>query len=177
MRDREGRLTPPERMKRVFSGELEAIQKVPKGKRGPLATALTLRVSHLFSRWLERMVDNDWQGSAPQLMLIAILSRHKSLTMGEAADLLDVTPRAITRLVDGLEKEGLVSRQTSLHDKRVYIISITPKAEGLSKEMMPKHEKMMAELFSVFTDAELVEYLKLNSKLAEHLKKNLRKEN
>ena len=123
------------------------------------------------------MVDSQWSGSAPQLMLIAMLSRHKSLTMGEAAELLDVTPRAITRLVDGLEKSGLVTRQSSPHDKRVYIISITAKAEALAKEMMPKHEKQMAELFSVFTEAELIEYLRLNSKLAEHLKNNLRKEN
>jgi DNA-binding MarR family transcriptional regulator len=50
------------------------------------------------------MVDSHWSGSAPHLMLVAILGTHKSVTMGDAADLLDVTPRSITRLVDGLEK-------------------------------------------------------------------------
>jgi DNA-binding MarR family transcriptional regulator len=71
----------------------------------------------------------------------------------------------------------LVSRQTSIHHGRVYIISVTAKAEALAKEMMPKNEKQMAEFFSVFTENELVEYLRLNSKLAEHLKANLRKDN
>ena len=108
-------------------------------------------------------------------MLLAILGRHKSLTMGEAADLLDVTPRAITRLVDTLEKEDLVSRTASPIDKRVYIISITEKAEAIAKEMMPKHEKMISEVFSVFTEEELLEYLRLTSKLAEHIKKDLNK--
>jgi hypothetical protein len=42
--------------------------------------------------------------------------------------------------------------------------------------MMPKHEKKMSDLFSVFSDAELLEYLRLSSKLAEHLKKDLRNE-
>ena len=176
MRDRDGRISPPEKIRRVFEGEADALSKVPKNKRGPLGAAVTLRLGHLFSRWLERTVNIDWRGSAPQLMLIAILVRHKTLTMGEAAELLDVTPRAITRLVDSLEKEDLVSRQVSPHDKRVYLISVTNKTETLAKELMPKHEKKMSELFSVFTEAELMEYLRLNIKLAERLKSELRKE-
>jgi len=176
MRDKDGRISPPEEIRRVFEGEAAALNQVPKNKRGPLGAAVTLRLGHLFSRWLERNVDTDWQGSAPQLMLIAILVRHKTLTMGEAAELLDVTPRAITRLVDSLEKEGLVTRQVGPHDKRVYLISVTAKTEALAKQMMPKHEKKMSELFAVFTDAELLEYLRLNTKLAEHLKKTLQKD-
>jgi DNA-binding MarR family transcriptional regulator len=176
MRDKEGRISPPEKIKRVFEGEAEALSKVPKNKRGPLGAASTLRLGHLFSRWLERNIETEWHGSAPQLMLIAVLVRHKTLTMGEAADLLDVTPRAITRLVDSLEKEGLVSRQVGPHDKRVYLISVTPKTDALAKQMMPKHEKKMSELFSVFTEAELLEYLRLSGKLAERLKKSLQKD-
>ena len=167
------RLSPPGSMKRVLNGEPGALLEVPKNKRGPLAAAVTLRLGHLFSRWLERNVVTGWGGSAPQLMLIVLLVRHKSITMGEAAELLDVTPRAITRLVDSLEKEGLVSRQVSPHDKRVYLISVTKKAESMAKAMMPKHEKRMTELFGVFTDKELLEYIRLNSKLASALKKEL----
>jgi len=174
MRDKDGRISPPEKIRRVFEGEVEALNKVPKNKRGPLGAAVTLRLGHLFSRWLERNIDTDWSGSAPQLMLIAVLVRHKTLTMGEAAELLDVTPRAITRLVDSLEKEELVTRQVSPHDKRVYLISVTAKTEAKAKQMMPKHEKKMSELFSIFSDAELLEYLRLSSKLAEHLKKDLK---
>ena len=176
MRDKEGRISPPEKIRRVFEGEAAALSQVPKNKRGPLGAAVTLRLGHLFSRWLERNIDSDWKGSAPQMMLIAILVRHKTLTMGEAAELLDVTPRAITRLVDSLEKEELVTRQVSPHDKRVYLISVTAKTEALAKQMMPKHEKKMSDLFSVFSDAELLEYLRLSSKLAEHLKKDLKNE-
>jgi len=173
MRDSNGKLTPPGQMKRVIDGEPDALSKVPKAKRGPLAAAITLRLGHLFSRWLERNVVTGWGGSAPQLMLVALLVRHKTLTMGEAAEILDVTPRAITRLVDSLEKDGLVSRQASPHDKRVYLISVTAKAEEMAKIMMPKHEKKMTELFEAFTEEELAEYIRLNSKLASALKKAL----
>ena len=174
MRDSDGRINPPEKIRKVFEGELAALLKVPKNKRGPLGAAVTLRLGHLFSRWLERNLKVEWVGSAPQLMLIAVLIRHKTLTMGEAADLLDVTPRAITRLVDSLEKNDLVTRQVSPKDKRVYVISITAKAEEIAKDLMPKHEKKLSELFSIFSDEELIEYLRLSSKLAEHLKKDLR---
>lgn len=173
MRDSEGRLSPPGNIKRLFDGEPEAIQKVAKNKRGPVAAAVTHRLGHLFSRWLERNVVSGWGGTAPQLMLVVLLVRHKSLTMGEAAELLDVTPRAITRLVDSLEAEDFVSRQVSPHDKRVYLISVTAKAEAMSKSMMPKHEKKMNELFSVLTEEELLEFIRINSKLANALKKDL----
>jgi len=160
-------------MKRVIDGEPDALLRVPRNKRGPLAAAITLRLGHLFSRWLERNVVTGLGSSAPQLMLVVLLARHKTLTMGEAAELLDVTPRAITRLVDSLEKEDLVSRQASPHDKRVYLISVTAKAEQMAKTMMPKHEKKMTELFEVFSDEELLEYIRLNSKLASALKNEL----
>jgi hypothetical protein len=38
---------------------------------------------------------------------------------------------------------------------------------------MPKHEKKMTELFEAFTEEELAEYIRLNSKLATALKKAL----
>jgi hypothetical protein len=41
--------------------------------------------------------------------------------------------------------------------------------------MMPKHEKKMTEVFDVFTDEELMEYIRLNSKLASALKNELAK--
>jgi diadenosine tetraphosphate (Ap4A) HIT family hydrolase len=43
----------------------------------------------------------------------------------------------------------------------------------MAKAMMPKHEKRMTELFSALTDDELLEYIRLNSKLASALKKEL----
>jgi DNA-binding MarR family transcriptional regulator len=164
------RLAPPERLRQLFEGESD-ISRVPKSRRGLLAGGVTMRVGHLFSRWFDRMVDSDFSASGPRLMLLAVLNRHKTLTMGEAAELLDVTPRAVTRLADALEEEGLISRQSSPLDKRVFLISVTPKTIELFKKHMPKHEQLMTEMFSVFTDEELVEFVRLNGKLAAHLKK------
>jgi DNA-binding MarR family transcriptional regulator len=50
---------------------------------------------------------------------------------------------------------------------------VTAKAEEMAKIMMPKHEKKMTELFEAFTEEELAEYIRLNSKLATALKKAL----
>jgi DNA-binding MarR family transcriptional regulator len=130
------RLAPPERLRQLFEGEGD-ISRVPKARRGLLAGGVTMRVGHLFSRWFDRMVDSDFSASGPRLMLLAVLNRHKTLTMGEAAELLDVTPKTIE----------------------------------LFKKHMPKHEQLMTEMFSVFTDEELIEYVRLNGKLAAHLKK------
>ena len=53
----------------------------------------------------------------------------------------------ITRLIDSLEKRGLVERQTDPDDRRRFLISLTPEAVRLLKEIMPK---VIAERERVF---------------------------
>ncbi len=53
------------------------------------------------------------------------LNRNSQVSMGSISQTLDIDNAAITRLVDKLEKQGLVERHINLDDRRQMLISIT----------------------------------------------------
>jgi len=61
-----------------------------------------------------------------------------------------LTPGSISTAVDRLVERGLVSRVESLEDRRVRVVSLTPKGRRLIAPVFRKHA---AEIKSVFADA------------------------
>ena len=57
----------------------------------------------------------------------------------------------MTYVVDKLEGRGLLERMTSLEDKRIIYIVITPTGEELINEIFPKHEQHIKKLMSGLT--------------------------
>ena len=53
--------------------------------------------------------------------------RDGRMTMGDIAELLDVSPRTVTGLVDNLERDGLVKRVDDPHDRRSVYAELTEK--------------------------------------------------
>ncbi len=157
------------RRRALRDGVLPNLDLLPKKSLPIFASALTMRLGHVYGRWIDRLADAEWGLTGPRLMLVVMLYRQGELAMGEAADIMDVTPRAITRLVDGLEKDGFVTRQPSKEDKRSMMLDVTPKAKELAKRQMPKHEARVQELFSVFTDAELKTMIEFHHRLQHRL--------
>jgi DNA-binding MarR family transcriptional regulator len=60
----------------------------------------------------------------------------------------------ITRLVDRLEKEGLVERSKAPEDRRLSVTRITKKGLWLLERLMPRMEKLEANLAERITPAE-----------------------
>lgn len=67
--------------------------------------------------------------------------------MHELADALVIERYNLTRLVDRLEKEGLVTRARSAEDGRAAYASITKQGRALRKKMWKVYESTVAELF------------------------------
>ncbi len=66
--------------------------------------------------------------TASQQSALATIEHHGPLTLGELAALEQVRPPSISRIVGALEGEGWVERAAVEGDKRVALVSITPKA-------------------------------------------------
>src|SRR3984893_8410288 len=83
-----------------------------------------------------------------------------------------LTPGSISTAVDRLVERGLVSRVESLEDRRVRVVSLTPKGKRL---IVPVFRKHAAEIKKVFADASpkelraLATVLKKIGKRAENL--------
>nr|WKF61733.1 HTH-type transcriptional regulator MhqR [Paraburkholderia busanensis] len=67
--------------------------------------------------------------------------------MHELADVMVIERYNLTRLVDRLEEEGLVTRARSQEDGRAAYASITSKGRALRKKMWKVYESAVAELF------------------------------
>ncbi len=65
--------------------------------------------------------------SPGQTGILFLLKQQDLRSMSELSRILEIDNSAITRLVDRLEKSGLVRRQSNPADRRQYLIGITGK--------------------------------------------------
>jgi len=74
--------------------------------------------------------EDDASGlSAPRLSALSVVVFGGPLTLGELARAEQVKPPTMTRIVTGLEREGLVKRKGDPRDKRLTHIEATSKGQ------------------------------------------------
>jgi len=104
---------------------------VTSRKREPPAVALADRL-HSTAIYLLRQLrkEDDASGlSAPRLSALSVVVFGGPLTLGRLAAAEQVKPPTMTRIVTGLEKEGLVQRVGDVSDRRLTQIQATVKGQ------------------------------------------------
>ncbi len=81
--------------------------------------------------------------------------------MNVLAEHLDVTPRNITALVDGLEREGLVARERHPSDRRATVIHLTPAGVAVTDAWWEDHLDRTSEIFEELDPADREQLLRL----------------
>jgi DNA-binding MarR family transcriptional regulator len=76
------------------------------------------------------------------------LSRRPGLRQIELADMLDVEPITLSRIVDRLEEGGLVERVADPADRRAWRLHVTAKAQPLVAKLQALADEMVAEAFA-----------------------------
>lgn len=84
--------------------------------------------------------------TTPQFGVLEALYHLGPLPLGELADKLLVTGGNITYVMDRLAEQGLVSRNRSEEDRRVFLACLTPKGEKLVREVFPGHAEFVDDL-------------------------------
>src|SRR5664279_373405 len=80
------------------------------------------------TRLARRLRQEAHTGLSPsQLSALAAVERHGPLTLGALADLEQVAPPSVTRVVAKLETDGFLTRQPDPGDRRVTRVVVTPK--------------------------------------------------
>lgn len=92
------------------------------------------------------------------------LSRTPGLRQVELADILDVEPITLSRILDRLEEAGLVERLRDPDDRRAWRLEITTKAQPLIAKLRALAEELMDEAFAGLSEEELA---LMRSKLAK----------
>ena len=90
----------------------------------------------------------------PQWQVLVVLNRHEGVNQGGLADLLDVEPITVCRMVDRLQEADLVERRPDPTDRRSWRLFLTPKAAELLAQLRPLVEQLEAEAFEGIGQAE-----------------------
>lgn len=72
---------------------------------------------------------DDGPLSLTQALLLSALLEEPELTVGTLAERAEVSKPTATRMLDGLERDGFVTRGPCEHDRRAVLIALTPEGE------------------------------------------------
>lgn len=90
-----------------------------------------------------------------QWRLMLRLAASPSLRQVEVAELLDIEPITLCRIVDRLEEAGLVERQRDPSDRRAWLLNLTESAEPLLEKLRGIATELSAEAFEGLEMAQL----------------------
>jgi DNA-binding MarR family transcriptional regulator len=117
-----------------------------------------LRVHAALVRELDAELDavHDLPLSSYDVLIYLRSAPHKRLRMAELADSVLLSRSGVTRLVDRLEREGLIVRDTCTSDGRGCFAVLTEEGEDVLSRARPTHLAGVRERFlSHFSEAEL----------------------
>lgn len=92
------------------------------------------------SRLMRRAFDERARGigvTRTQWQVLTMLARHEGINQGGLAELLDVEPITLCRMVDRLQEAGMVERRADPSDRRAWRLFLTERANGLLGELRP----------------------------------------
>src|SRR5882757_4740830 len=81
--------------------------------------------------------------SRAQWTVLVRLERTEGLKQSELAEILDLQPISLTRLLDRLDENGLIERRADPNDRRVNRLYLKPAARPLLKQLATLSETLM----------------------------------
>lgn len=70
-----------------------------------------------------------------QCQVLAHLARNEGIQQGALAEILEVEPITLTRILDRLEEAGMVARNPHPTDRRIRLLNLTPAAHPLIEQI------------------------------------------
>ncbi|MEU4016030.1 MarR family transcriptional regulator [Microbacterium sp. NPDC028030] len=103
---------------------------------------------------LGRIAAQDAGNEAPaaQWRVLSLLEQAGSRRVGELALAARTTQPGMTRLLGGLEREGLVLRSPDPDDSRATVVDITPGGASALAEWRTEFRETLAPRFAALTD-------------------------
>jgi DNA-binding MarR family transcriptional regulator len=102
-----------------------------------------------------RTVDVETGLSGPRASLLSVLVFAGPLSISRLAEAEQVSVPAITKLVDGLARDGLARRRRSADDRRVVTVEATARGRRLLEEGRARRVEAMADILGRLSGREL----------------------
>jgi DNA-binding MarR family transcriptional regulator len=122
-----------------------------------------IRASRMHRLAAGRMMDSleldvSMTGARFTLLLTLYFARDNLLAQNEISRELSVSRTNITNLIDGLERDGLVSRVPNPADRRVSYAQLTKAGEELCMEVLPELTRTMLDEMKGFSKEEIAQF-------------------
>ena len=90
--------------------------------------------------------------TAAQFVVFNSIARGKGRTIGEFCRLLGYDSGAMTRLLDRIEKKGLIRRVPNPDDRRSFLLELTPESKVLFPQAQRKVQAVFKRLLAGFSE-------------------------
>lgn len=122
-------------------------------------------------QWMRANLPTDGGMTVPRAtLLLALANKQGRVSMSELGEMAGLSPRSMTVLADGLEKEGMIERVAHPADRRVHLLGITEAGARLARQQLGPAQEAMANLFHDLRADEKDELLRLVTGLIQSLK-------
>lgn len=88
------------------------------------------------------------------ILLFLLEGRSDGLSPHELADRAGVTRATITGLLDGLERDGFITRHASAQDRRKITVRLTEGGQAIARNLFDEHTAWITSLFAGFSEEE-----------------------
>lgn len=83
-----------------------------------------------------------------QWRTLVTLSRNEGLNQGALADLLEVEPITLCRMIDRLEESGLVERRRDPADRRAWQLFLTDKSKPMLADLKAMGDELIEQVLT-----------------------------
>jgi DNA-binding MarR family transcriptional regulator len=140
----------------------------------PQALRLWLRMltcTQLIEKRVRVGLRDEFNTTLPRFDLMAQLERvPDGMKMNALSRRMMVTGGNITPVTDQLVREGLVERLELAHDRRAWLIRLTPAGRQLFKRMAKRHEAWIVSAFAALNERELQQLHERLGQVKQHQK-------
>ena len=113
---------------------------------------------------------SEFKLSPPQVRIVFFIAKQREeVAVKDLAEMLSVTPGAVTQFVDALVEMDLVRREEDAKDRRIIRIKLTELAISKLEEFRKGYLASASRVFDVLSDAEIEEFVRLLDKVDTHL--------
>lgn len=141
--------------------------------REALQLNVSMQVMLTARRWKLRVADlfrESGHTGAPTIVLYFLADHPKGLTLSELAEKMELSGASLTRLVQRLERDGMVSRHRMLGDGRSWLIVMEPAGRAAMEAFEVHAAAMRQRMFEGVSEDDMAASLRVLDALAAKLR-------
>ena len=127
---------------------------------GAMKRAITLECQGMHD--MPRITPSQWS-------VLMFIEHKKTASVKEVASTIRISSSAATQLIEGLVKNGFVTKTADKNDKRSSHLALTKSTQKHFVAMKKNALQSFHKVFKVLTDAEFKTYCIINRKIAQGL--------